>query len=121
MLLEGFYTVLSITKTETGFSATIQLNEEHTIYKVHFSGNPITPGACIIQILKNLVCMHFGKRYSFDTILNVKFLNVLKPEETSQVTYNVKCKSDEKQIRVDAVVANNDKTYTKISGIFNEL
>ncbi len=121
MLLEGFYTVLSHTANETGFCATISLNKEHKIYKAHFPGNAITPGACIVQILKDLMCLHFDKKYSFNPISNVKFLNVLKPEETTEVTYNIKYRFDKRKIKVDAIVADEDKTYAKISGFFNEL
>lgn len=121
MLLEGFYTVLSTTKNETGFSATIRLNKEHIIYKAHFDGNPITPGACMVQILKDLMRAQFDKDFTFNPIVNIKFLNVLKPDETTEATYNVKCHRDDKKIKANAVIVNGDKTYAKISGYFNEL
>ena len=31
----------------------IRLHPDHTIYKAHFPGEPITPGVCVIQIAKD--------------------------------------------------------------------
>ena len=47
--LDNLLITQSITDTENGFTAVLRCNPEHLIYQAHFPGNPITPGACLLQ------------------------------------------------------------------------
>ena len=55
MLNSTFYTIRKRTDTEGGVDYRVSLNASHIIYEAHFPGNPVTPGVCIIQIVKELV------------------------------------------------------------------
>lgn len=122
MLIEGFYQIISTEeKEECEFVASVRLNKDHQVYQAHFPGNPITPGVCTIQILKDIVCLKFNKILVFNQISNVKFLNVINPLETPEIDFIIKFSIVEKSIKINAVVRDGEKIYTKISGFFNEL
>ena len=55
MLLKDFYSIEKLEKTDEGkYMASIFLNSAHAIFKGHFPGNPVTPGVCMMQIIKEL-------------------------------------------------------------------
>ena len=55
MVLQDFYKILSEEKTsDSKYTFTILVNEKHDVFKGHFPGNPIMPGVCMIQIIKEL-------------------------------------------------------------------
>ncbi len=64
---------------------TLRTNGEHFVYGVHFPGNPITPGACMIQLMSELVQRQLGKNLILKELVNVKFMNILSP--SSSVIY----------------------------------
>ena len=55
-LLESFYTEISSTdlSSENKFTAIVELNPEHKIYKGHFPEIPVAPGVTLIQMLQEI-------------------------------------------------------------------
>lgn len=82
-LINDFYHIKQTFENEMSFGYIILLNKNHFVYKAHFPGNPITPGACIIQICKELIENELQRTLFIRKVLNVKFLSVIDPE-----TYN---------------------------------
>lgn len=121
MLIEGFYKIIAQENSEGEFKTRVLFNKDHEIYKAHFPGNPITPGVCIVQVLKDLVCRKFDKGFIFSPVANIKFLNVVNPEQTPEVDFNVKYSLVEEKVKVNVTVTDSEKTYTKISGFFKPL
>ena len=55
MLLNNFYTIKSIDKKDDqNYTVVLFINENHEVFKGHFPGNPIMPGVCMMQIIKEL-------------------------------------------------------------------
>lgn len=85
--LNSLYSIVSKNVTDSSIRYDILLDASHFIYHAHFPGEPITPGVCIIQIAKELLEDHLHQLLSIHTVKNVKFLNIISPVETPQVTY----------------------------------
>ena len=68
-ILTDFYTLQSSEKEENGrFIAKITLNKDHDIFNGHFPGNPVTPGVCMMQIVKELTEEFTGKQLFLKSI-----------------------------------------------------
>ena len=75
-ILTDFYTLQSCEQTEKGsFTAQILLNKDHDIFKGHFPGNPVTPGVCMMQIVKELTEECIGMKVLLKSASNVKLAN----------------------------------------------
>lgn len=85
MLQNNFYTILEqkIDDEEAVFK--IRFNPLYIIYNAHFRGNPITPGACIVQIIKELASLSLNKSLMIKEIKNLKFINVIIPHQYPEV------------------------------------
>ncbi len=81
MLLKDFYTVNQIEKvSETKYNSVIELNKNHDVFKGHFPGNPVTPGVCMMQIIKELAQEIVGSSLVMTSSSNVKFMAIINPE-----------------------------------------
>jgi len=115
-LKNNFYTIKSFCKTETGFDYTLALNSEHFIYQAHFPDNPITPGVCIIQMVKELVTDQLQQELFLKKIHNIKFLNVINPLEYQEVVFSISISPEEAgAYKVGAVVHYGAQVFAKMS------
>lgn len=121
MLIEDFYQIVSSKNEDGVLVSTVVLNKDHEIYRAHFPGNPITPGVCIVEILKAIVCEEFDRELMFNQVSNIKFLKVISPIETPRVEYHIKYLQTDLGIKVNVVVQKDENVFTKIVGYFNEL
>lgn len=94
----------------------IKLNSNHEIFRAHFPGNPIVPGVCIIQIVKELAEDVCGRKLAIRTVKNLKFLQILSPIEHPEVSFEVNVTvQDISLFEVKAVVSLSDLIFTKMS------
>ncbi|NLO41691.1 MAG: hypothetical protein GX109_01490 [Bacteroidales bacterium] len=90
MLKDDFYSLVEGTcDTEGNYLCKLRLNASHEIYQAHFPGNPITPGACIVQIAKELSELMIDKSIIITEIKNLKFIHVIVPHEFPEVNFQL--------------------------------
>ena len=108
----------SIQDTKCGdaeFCYSLVLNVESVIYKAHFPGNPITPGACMMQMLQEITEDALGRKLVLQKLSNVKFLMPLSPLEASNVDVRCKYADTDGLLKVQATFASGDVVYAKMS------
>ena len=83
------------------------------IYQAHFPSNPITPGACIIQIAQELYEQSCGHSVEILEVKNAKFLKALIPVPDNRYHYSFRNLSDNDRLQI--VVSDDDSIYAKFS------
>lgn len=115
-ILTDFYTLKSSEKTENGsFIANISLNKDHEIFKGHFPGNPVTPGVCMMQIVKELTEEFTGKKLFLKSASNVKFMAIINPFETPDLDLSFIITESETEVKVKNTTAFGDTIALKMS------
>ena len=118
-LKNEFYTIKERQNTDNGVNFTVLFNAEHFIYATHFPGNPITPGVCIIQIVKELTEELLQTSLFLKIVKNIKFTQVINPLQHSKVIFALNNLQEyENGYKVSAIVKNNDAVFTKLSLFF---
>lgn len=80
MLLKDFYKIISIENTaDSKYKAQIIINEKHDVFQGHFPGNPVMPGVCMIQIIKELTEQITTCSLFMESLSNVKFMALINP------------------------------------------
>ena len=80
MLLKDFYKIIAIENTaENKYLAEIHINAEHEVFKGHFPDNPIMPGVCMMQIIKELTEQITENTLFMKSLSNVKFMALINP------------------------------------------
>lgn len=119
-LTDGFFHIKTTNDTEGGFEVVLCTNPEHSIYKAHFPGSPITPGVCVIQAASELLENKLGRKLYLKNVKNVKFLMVIIPEEDKKIKYSFSnIVDDENGVKAQIVVSDDTTVYAKISLIFS--
>ena len=118
--LDELFTVQSTEDNENGFTAQLRCNPDHLIYQAHFPGNPITPGACLLQTAGELLQRHLGKQLYLKASKNVKYINVLPPAADKVVSFTFSdLTQTESECDVQVVIADEASVYTKMSLSFS--
>jgi len=115
-ILTDFYTLESSEKAENGsYIANISLNKNHDIFKGHFPGNPVTPGVCMMQIVKELTEEFTGKKLFLKSASNVKFMAIINPFETPDLTLQLNINEEEEEIKVKNTTSFGETIALKMS------
>ena len=115
MLLHSFFDIQKVATSDHAARFTIQLNPEHPIFQGHFPGCPIAPGVCVTQVAIDLFSHYFKQEYILHKARGIKFLNIIRPNETPELDYLLTWEEIENQeYRVKAIVQHADTIFAKI-------
>jgi len=121
MLKDDLYTLHRISKEENlTFVCEIGLHAGHSIFAGHFPGNPVLPGVCMVQIIKELVAEIFGSSVMLRSAQNIKFLKPVNPLLDSQLKIVLTFRNTEEQMFVNAQVTNDTVNFCSFRGVFSE-
>ena len=110
MLLKDFYTIKSFESTDgQKYVATIMLNKDHDVFKGHFPGNPVTPGVCMMQIIKELTQQAVNTPLIMISASNIKFMALINPEINPLL-----------RLELDIVTADDATVKVKNTSYFDE-
>lgn len=80
MLIKDFYTLQAVNVMDANIiHANIKLNKDHEVFNGHFPGNPVTPGVCMIQTIKEIIETQVKQSLFLQYISNVKFTALINP------------------------------------------
>ena len=117
-LLNNLYTIVAKDIPDDKISYNIKLDVNHFIYQAHFPDEPITPGVCIIQIAKELLEDYLAKRLKIYLVKNVKFLSIISPITTPQISCifdKIMAEKESSTYRVQVHLQSNDTPLAKLS------
>lgn len=123
MLLKDFYKVISLENTaENNYLAMILINEEHEVFKGHFPGNPIMPGVCMMQIIKELTEQISASSLFMQSLSNVKFMALINPFNTPELRLELDISmTDTDLVKVKNVTYFNDTIALKLSSVYRKV
>ncbi|MGJ8737965.1 3-hydroxyacyl-ACP dehydratase [Zobellia laminariae] len=121
MLIEGLYTVESFEKEEQTVKATVKLNAAHKVFKGHFPGNPVMPGVCMIQIIKELTEQATGRTLFLSVASNVKFMAIINPEKNDTIQLTLTVTEEGDTVKVKNTTTFDDTLALKLSATFTVL
>ena len=123
MLLKDFYTVEKLDNTAEGnYSAFITLNSKHDVFKGHFPGNPVTPGVCMMQIIKELSQDILGCSLIMTASSNVKFMAIINPEINPNLKLDLEIiGANTSEIKVKNTTSFDDTVALKLSNVYKKV
>ncbi|WP_294959192.1 3-hydroxyacyl-ACP dehydratase [uncultured Flavobacterium sp.] len=123
MILQDFYKILSEEKTsDSKYTVAILVNEKHEVFKGHFPGNPIMPGVCMIQIIKELTESITKSSLMIQSLANVKFMALINPEVTPELRLELDITTTEDGlVKVKNTTYFNDTTALKLSNVYKKI
>ena len=113
------FSIHKINHEDATISVLLCINAESEILKGHFPGHPVVPGACMLQIVKEVlenVLNHPIRQKKADQL---KFMIMIDPTKTSTVALDMTYKNaEDNSVVVTAKLSNPDALYFKFQGSF---
>ena len=121
MQLTDFYTINRTTSDNSGTTFHIKLNPDHDIYKGHFPGQPVLPGVCTLQIIKECAQQLIAQKLQYTQILQCKYLRFIDPVRSSEITLIISLnKNADNTVKLIANGMCEENFFIKIKGIMSE-
>ncbi len=119
-LLKDFYTIESFEKqADSKYVVGIRLNPRHAIFSGHFPDNPVTPGVCMMQIIKDLTEQISSHSLFMTRSSNVKFMALINPEINPVLTLLLELQpGDDQTIKVKNVTTFGDTVALKLTNVY---
>ena len=100
--------------------AQLKINWAHEMFKGHFPGNPVLPGVVQIQIVTDVVSKVFKKDLALSNASNIKFINMVIPENSSILTIGMDVKpTGSHKYNVTATLHAQQIIFLKLKGLFS--
>lgn len=123
MVLENFYEITSkeANEEEGLFDFQISINSSHPIFKGHFPDNPVMPGVCMLQIIKELTEEIVHSKLFMQKCVNVKFMALINPEINSILQLQISVSQVEGIVKVKSTTKFDDTLALKMSAEYRIL
>lgn len=122
MLLKDFYKINSFENTDgRKYTAMITLNKDHEVFSGHFPGNPVTPGVCMMQIIKELTQQAVDAPLVMKSASNIKFMALINPEVNPLLKLELEiADGEDATVKVKNTSYFDDTVVLKLSCIYSK-
>ncbi|MDR0385681.1 MAG: hypothetical protein LBH60_06355 [Prevotellaceae bacterium] len=118
-LKDNFFKILNIAAYPDRTEYSVRLNSMHPVYMDHFPGNPVTPGVCIIQAVKELVEENIACPFFLQKIVKVRYFKAINPVNNAEITISVNISARESAYSISATVFSGAIIFSQLSIVLN--
>ena len=120
MLLNDLFTFSELEESsDSVLKFKIEIMENHAIFDGHFPGNPVMPGVCQMDMVKEVLSSYYEKELVFNSVADMKFINMWLPKEENNVFLDISTDKIENGFKIKASIYSGTKTYFKLRGELN--
>lgn len=117
MLIKDFYERVSLTSTGPDeYEVLVNLNKDSTVYAGHFPDQPIAPGVCLTQMVKEVTNAILEKNWQLKEVRQIKFLAMVDPNVTPSLLLQLSLKPTDTDCKVVCTASADEISYFKIIG-----
>ena len=118
-MLKDFYTLNTLQQIAANtYLCTLTLNAEHPIFKGHFPNNPVTPGVCMMQIIKNLTEEITEHKLFLAKTTNVKFMALINPITHPVLQLTLAIQHKDADIQVKNITSFGETVALKLTNLY---
>ena len=113
-LINDFYHIVATDDSEGKYVCKVKMNAAHNIYSVHFPGNPVTPGVCLVQMVTEILELKFEKRLVLSTAVNIKFKRLVAPNDEPSFVFS-KIVNEDDLLKTIVSIEDEQGQFVKMS------
>ena len=117
MLKEPLFKIASLTHTDGQIDAALQIDQQHEIFGGHFPDHPVVPGACMLQVVKDILGDTLKVSLGLVRADNIKFLSLVEPA-TGLLQLDINYQQAEGNLKVTANLLAEETVCMKLQGVF---
>lgn len=123
MTTENFNQLIQLKQKSNGdseFTFDVTINPEHAIFEGHFPERAILPGVTMVEIFRRATELAASKKLRMESSKSLKFLKMIEPNQTTQLTLSLSLNIDEDGISAKGELSNEAGVYFKEMARFVE-
>ena len=120
MLKEPIFKIVSITHEDNTVNAVLEIDQLNEIFNGHFPDQPVVPGACMLQMVKEVLADALKVSLRLVKADNIKFLSLIPPSAQS-LQLNINYLLTDSDIKVNSTLSSGEYTCMKLQGMFTVL
>jgi 3-hydroxyacyl-[acyl-carrier-protein] dehydratase len=119
MLLNDFFFLKDLQDTDGSVKASIGININHKIFEGHFPGQPVVPGVCMLQMMREILETVLVYKIQLRDADHLKFLAFIDPGKNSSIHIELQYTVQEDgSIRANASLLDTETVFFKFKGVF---
>jgi len=119
---DALFKITKLEHSDSVISATLDINKDCDIFNGHFPDHPVVPGACMLQIVKEVLEDALNTTLQLKKADYLKFMAMIDPGNTQQVLLDLAYKFDEEgDINVVAKLMAGEVICFKLQGRFMKM
>lgn len=119
MLMNDFYSIEYMQREPNSLLCKVVFNTQHDIFKGHFPGQPVVPGVCMMEMVKELLEQAVDKALWLRNAGQVKFLQLITPDVQPMI--NVSWNENKGSMTVNASFKSDTSDLFKLTGSFESV
>lgn len=120
MLLLNKYFKVENSNAADGFAHFhVRLLSDCDVYRGHFPGNPVSPGVCNIEMIRECFCLCLNSEPRIQTIDRCRLTAVASPKASPELDVDLSWTKDENGWRVVATLKDDKQQYMDFKGLIS--
>jgi len=121
MLLNDFFTIVHSSREADSLNTCVKVNAEHSILKGHFPQQPIVPGVCMMQLIKEILESETHETLMLTSADHLKFMTMWIPNDYPELNAEIKTESADDSYKVIATLQQGETVFFKMKGLFKKM
>ncbi|MBO5250459.1 MAG: beta-hydroxyacyl-ACP dehydratase [Bacteroidaceae bacterium] len=112
MLIKDYYTINEVITREDGATLfQISLRPDCQVYQGHFPGEPVSPGVCNIQMVKECAEQVAGKPLILANLQQCRLTTLVTPVQHPQVEVMIHLEEKGEAYKLKATIGKGEEVY----------
>ena len=119
MLLENKFFRVHDVKNNDGLNAVyrVQIVPDCNVYNGHFPADPVCPGVCNMETIKECASMMLGRQLRYESIRQCRLTALATPVVCPEVNVTVSLTESGDAYQIHGQIADENQTYMMLKGI----
>lgn len=119
-MIAPVFKILSADHSENSIIARLKVDAGSDIFNGHFPAQPVVPGACMLQTVKEILEDAFKTSLRMVKADNIKFLNRVTPD-TLDLILKISYTSMDGELKIAADLSSGEQLFMKLQAVFSVL
>ncbi|MFD0749746.1 hypothetical protein ACFQZS_06310 [Mucilaginibacter calamicampi] len=119
-MIQPVFKISSADHTENSIVVLLEVDADSDIFSGHFPGQPVVPGACMLQTVKETLEDVFKVSLRMVKADNIKFLNIVTPDAVDLIL-KISYTSIDGELKIAADLSSGEQLFMKLQAVFSGL
>jgi 3-hydroxyacyl-[acyl-carrier-protein] dehydratase len=115
-LLDTYFQILEHNAQNDAHHFVVSMLSTHPVYQGHFPGNPVSPGVCNMQMLKECAETVLGHDTDLVEVKQYRLTGIITPQKTPRLNIDMTLGTDQDTVQVIAKVYDDQASYIDFKG-----